>query len=109
MNLPFFTIIIPVFNSEKTIDIAIGSVLNQQYTSYEVLIIDGLSKDNTLEKVRSYNDARIKIHSEKDSGIYDAMNKGIAKATGTWLMFLGSDDELHDNNVLADIHDAIDK
>lgn len=107
MELPFFTIIIPVFNSEKTIDMAIGSILNQVYRSFEVLIIDGLSTDETVKKVQAYNDSRIKVHSEKDKGIYDAMNKGIALAKGTWLMFLGSDDQLFDNLVLNDIHAAI--
>lgn len=109
MDKPFFSIIIPAYNSEKTIDVAIGSILKQQYNAYEVLVIDGLSKDKTLEKVRSYNDARLKIHSEKDNGIYDAMNKGVALASGTWLMFLGSDDELYDSNVLGDVYTAINK
>lgn len=65
--------------------------------------MDGVSNDETLDIVESYNDKRIHIYSEKDSGIYDAMNKGVDKAKGEWLYFIGSDDKLYNNTVLETI------
>ena len=98
--MPKLSIIIPTFNSEKVLPAAIESVIKQSFTDFELLIIDGLSIDNTLTIAKSYDDSRIKIVSEKDNGIYDAMNKGIVMANGEWLYFLGSDDTLFDNEVL---------
>ncbi len=98
--MPKVSIIIPSFNSEKVLAAAIESVLNQSFNDFELLIIDGLSTDNTLNIAKSYVDNRIIIISEKDKGIYDAMNKGVALANGLWLYFLGSDDILLDSNVL---------
>lgn len=103
----FFSIVIPTYNSSQTLGECIKSLINQNYTNFEILIIDGLSNDKTLEIANSFNDNRIKIYSEKDSGIYDAMNKGIAKSIGEWLIFLGSDDSLHDNFVLNKINIAL--
>lgn len=102
-NNPKLSIIIPTFNSEKVLAAAINSVVSQSFTDFELLIIDGLSTDNTLAIARSYADSRIKIISEKDKGIYDAMNKGIERASGEWLYFLGSDDVLFDNEVLSKV------
>jgi glycosyltransferase involved in cell wall biosynthesis len=65
--------------------------------------MDGLSQDNTVNLVKKYNDSRIRIYSEKDLGIYDAMNKGVKIALGKWLYFLGSDDALFDRDVLMKI------
>lgn len=97
------SIIIPTFNSSQTLQKALDSIICQTFTDWEVLIMDGVSKDNTLEIARSYNDTRIRIYSEPDKGIYDAMNKGIKKANGEWLYFLGSDDWLLNNNVLHNV------
>ena len=72
----------------------------QTFTDFEVLIIDGVSKDNTLFIASKFNDPRIKIMSEPDEGIYDAMNKGIKQAKGEWLYFFGSDDTIYDISVL---------
>jgi len=90
------SIVIPTFNAEVTIKNAIESVLNQTYKNIELVIVDGLSSDNTLEIVKQYSsvDNRIKYISEPDSGIYDAMNKGWKMASGEWIHFLGADDEL---------------
>ncbi|WP_316786271.1 glycosyltransferase family 2 protein [Pedobacter frigiditerrae] len=98
-----FSIIIPTFNSAAVVAGAIESILKQSFSEYEVLIIDGKSNDTTVDIANSYNDDRIKVFSEKDNGIYDAMNKGVSYATGKWLLFLGSDDELHDEQVLSEI------
>lgn len=101
--MPKLSIIIPTFNSEKVLEAAIQSVLNQSFTDFELLIIDGISTDNTVKVARNYTDSRIKIVSEKDKGIYDAMNKGTAMASGKWLYFLGSDDVFFDNHVLQNL------
>jgi len=94
------SIIIPTFNSAKTLKRALDSIVSQSYSDWEVLIMDGVSKDETINIAKSYNDDRIRIYSEPDKGIYDAMNKGIKKSRGEWLYFLGSDDWLYDDNVL---------
>ena len=92
------TIITICFNSEAVIKKTIESVLNQTYTDIEYIIIDGASKDKTVEIAESYKDAfaekgiDYKIFSEPDKGIYDAMNKGIAKATGELVGLINSGD-----------------
>lgn len=98
-----FSIIIPTYNSESVIRNALNSVIGQTFVDFEILIMDGCSTDRTLAIASSFNDERIKIFSEKDKGIYDAMNKGIKLARGKWLYFLGSDDTLFDRNVLKDV------
>ena len=97
------SIIIPTFNSASVLSKALDSIVGQTFTDWEVLIMDGVSNDDTLKVAQSYNDSRIRIYSEPDKGIYDAMNKGIKKAQGEWLYFLGSDDWLLNENVLDDI------
>jgi glycosyltransferase involved in cell wall biosynthesis len=104
---PFFSIIIPTHNSAPVLGRAINSILCQRFTDFEVLVVDGLSTDDTTKVARSFTDARISIISEKDNGIYDAMNKGIARSTGKWMYFMGSDDQLHDPKILQHIHDVI--
>lgn len=94
------SIVIPTFNSATVISRALESIICQTYRDWEVLVIDGVSKDNTLEIVQSYHDDRIKVFAEPDKGIYDAMNKGILKANTEWLYFLGSDDYLLGSDVL---------
>lgn len=89
------TVITPCFNSEKTIQRTIESVLHQTYQEIEYLIIDGASTDNTLQIARSYESAfhgRMHIFSEKDEGIYYAMNKGIGMANGELVGIVNSDD-----------------
>jgi len=98
-----FSIITVCKNSEKTIEKTILSVINQTYTDYEFIIVDGVSDDNTLQITEKYRANISKIISEPDSGLYDAMNKGIKLAQGDYLLFLNSDDELYDNNTLAKV------
>lgn len=99
------SIIIPTYNSQETLENTLISVINQSFQNWELLIIDGLSNDNTLLVAQKYSkkDSRIKIYSEADKGIYDAMNKGIRMAKGEWLYFLGSDDVLYHSKVLEEI------
>lgn len=94
------SIITVCYNSENTIEDTIKSVLNQTYKDFEYIIIDGNSKDSTLNIINKYtNDNRIKVVSEKDNGLYDAMNKGIILATGDLIATINSDDVLYDKNV----------
>ena len=102
MNGPKVTIITPSYNSDKDIEACIHSVAKQSYTNKEHLIIDNLSEDGTLDIVRKYSALYPHIHliTEKDNGIYDAMNKGIALSSGSVIGILNSDDLYYDSNVL---------
>jgi glycosyltransferase involved in cell wall biosynthesis len=86
------SIITVSYNSASTIDDTIRSVLSQSYGDLEYIVVDGLSTDGTVERVRSYGSRIHTFISEKDGGIYDAMNKGISLATGDAVAFLNSDD-----------------
>ena len=92
---PKISIITVCYNSEKTIERTISSVITQSYRNYEYIIIDGLSSDKTIYIVKKYSeDNNIFFISEKDNGIYNAMNKGISFATGDIICLLNSDDWL---------------
>ncbi|MEI8389452.1 MAG: glycosyltransferase family 2 protein [bacterium] len=95
-----FSIITVCKNSEKSIENAILSVINQTYKNFEYIIIDGVSTDNTLNIVNKYSDKISTIISEPDNGLYDAMNSGIKHATGDYLFFLNSDDQFLHENIL---------
>jgi glycosyltransferase involved in cell wall biosynthesis len=97
------SIITVVFNGEATIENTIQSVLNQSYSSIEYIIIDGKSKDGTLEIIKRYQDQISVFISEPDKGLYDAMNKGLDNATGEYVLFLNSGDVLHSKDVLKKI------
>lgn len=94
---PLISVITVVYNNENTILDAVYSVLNQSYKNIEYIIIDGKSSDNTLKKIEPLKDKISKIISEQDSGIYDAMNKGINISSGDIVGFLNSDDMFYDN------------
>ena len=91
---PKISIITIAYNSEKTIEQTIKSVISQSYPHKEYIIVDGLSTDNTLNIVNSYANQIDCIISETDKGISDAFNKGINKATGDLIVLINSDDEL---------------
>lgn len=99
---PLLSIITVCYNAEKSIAATMETVLNQSYRNFEYLIIDGASTDNTLSIARQYPDERIRLLSEPDKGIYDAMNKAIAMAKGDWLYFMNAGDTFHDAQVLED-------
>ena len=103
------SIITVCYNSEKTIKDTIESVLKQTYKNFEYLIIDGKSSDDTINIINNYNDPRIKLISEKDNGIYDAMNKGIKLASGDIIATLNSDDILANENIFKTVIDNFDK
>ena len=93
-NIPLISIITVSYNAVKTIEDTIVSVLGQTYSNIEYIIIDGGSTDGTLDIIKKYEDKITYWVSEPDKGIYDAMNKGILKATGDYLFFLGADDKI---------------
>jgi glycosyltransferase involved in cell wall biosynthesis len=100
------SIITVVFNGKTTIENTIQSVVSQSYTNIEYIIIDGNSKDGTSEIIKRYQDQIAIWISEPDKGLYDAMNKGLDKATGEYILFLNSGDVFHSNDVLKQIFSA---
>jgi glycosyltransferase involved in cell wall biosynthesis len=99
------SIITVVYNNKRTIKDAINSVLNQTYSNIEYIIIDGNSTDGTMDIVLEFSGRISKVISEKDSGIYDAMNKGIDLATGDVIGILNSDDMYNSLDTLQYIMD----
>ena len=102
-NCPKVSIITVTLNCELTIRETVESVLKQSYKNIEHIIVDGLSSDKTLDIVEEYRPqycGRLKIISEQDSGIYDAMNKGVKLSSGVYVYFLNSGDYFYDQNVL---------
>ena len=97
------SIITITYNSAATVEDTLKSVVDQDYPNIEYLIIDGKSKDNTLQIVDKYKDKITKVVSEKDKGLYDALNKGIALASGDIVGMLHSDDLYATNQVISDI------
>ncbi|MEL5892855.1 glycosyltransferase family 2 protein [Bacteroides sp. GD17] len=100
------TIITVTFDSDKTLSDTIQSVLAQTYQDIEYIIIDGLSKDKTMDIVKKYKptfNGRLKWISERDQGLYDAMNKGIHMATGDIVGIINSDDFYHRADIVTKV------
>lgn len=103
---PLVSIVTVTFNSGETVTDTINSVLGQTYENFEHVIVDGGSTDGTVDLIQKFEGSyrgRLKWTSGPDDGIYDAMNKGVALATGDIVGVLNSDDLYADSNVLADI------
>lgn len=103
MKYPLVSVITIVYNNVRDIEYTIKSVLEQTYKNIEYIIVDGASTDGTLDVIKTYKDRISKVISEKDNGIYDAMNKGLMAATGDYVLFLNSGDELFDLNTIQQI------
>jgi glycosyltransferase involved in cell wall biosynthesis len=103
------SIITVCFNAEKTIEETIKSVLSQTYKNIEYIIVDGKSTDSTLKIVGKYKKKISKIVSEKDKGLYDAMNKGVRKASGEIIYFLNADDVLVDKHVIREVMEEFER
>ena len=99
------SIIVVCFNSAKTIKRSIESIIGQDNQDYEIIFIDGGSTDGTLDIIASYEVPK-SVYSEKDEGIYDAMNKGLSVANGEYLLYLNSDDYFTDSSALGYIQKA---
>ena len=93
------------YNCEKTIEKTIKSVLEQKYNDIEYIIIDGGSQDDTLAIIKKYSDKITKLVSERDKGIYDAINKGIELSKGEVIALLHGNDIFFDDNVLSKVAD----
>lgn len=100
-SIPFFTIIIAVFNAEKTIQKCINSFALQSYKYKQLIIIDGNSTDNTKMLLQKNSENIDFWISEPDTGIYNAWNKGLLHSKGNWICFLGADDYFYNENVLS--------
>lgn len=100
---PKFSIITVTYNAEAVLDDTIQSVVAQTYKEIEYIIVDGGSKDKTLEIAKRYAEKLSVIISEPDKGLYDAMNKGIRLATGDYVCFLNAGDQLHEDETLFQI------
>ena len=96
---PLISIITVVLNDENNIEKTILSILNQKYKNVEYIIIDGASKDNTVEIIKKYSKQISYWQSEKDEGIYDAFNKGLEKANGDLIGFVNSGDLLTEKSL----------
>jgi glycosyltransferase involved in cell wall biosynthesis len=97
------SVIIPCFNARNTLLRAIISVQNQTFSSVELIVIDGKSTDGSVEVINTLEKKPDYFISEKDRGVYDAINKGLEKATGNWIYILGADDYLLNKNVLSEL------
>ncbi len=107
--MPKITVATVCYNSEDTIENTIRSVLYQTYSEIEYLIIDGASKDNTIDIVNKYStDPRMKVICEPDDGLYYAMNKAADNAAGDYIIYMNSGDIFADNDVLQNIADHLD-
>ena len=102
-NRPLISIITVVFNCEKYLEETIKSVINQTYDNIEYIIIDGGSSDGTLDIIKKYEDKITYWVSEKDGGIYDAMNKGIELSHGEWINFMNGGDIFFNKTVIEDV------
>lgn len=104
---PLFSIITVTFNAEDTVGATLASVRSQTCTLYEHLIIDGASTDSTLALCRDGATERQRLFSEPDRGLYDAMNKGIVRSAGKYLIFLNAGDTFHSSSTLQKIANTI--
>ncbi len=104
---PKFSVITVCYNAEATLEDTIQSVISQTYHHVEYIIVDGASKDRTMDIVNRYRDRIAVVVSEPDQGLYDAMNKGIRLATGDYLCFLNAGDSFHEDDTLQQMVHSI--
>jgi len=97
---PLLSVITVVYNNARDIERTLQSVINQSYPHIEYIIVDGGSYDGTVELIQQYQERITRFVSEPDRGIYDAMNKGLAMATGDYVLFMNSGDEIYDNSTV---------
>ncbi|MDB5128404.1 glycosyltransferase family 2 protein [Mucilaginibacter sp.] len=100
---PVLSVITIVYNNARDIERTLLSVLNQTYDAIEYIVVDGASNDGTLEIIKRHEGHIAKLISEKDKGIYDAMNKGLSLATGDYVIFMNSGDEFYAPDTVAKV------
>ena len=104
---PKFSVITVTYNAEKVLEDTLQSVISQTYRHVEYIIVDGASKDGTIKIIDKYRERIHTVVSEPDKGLYDAMNKGIALATGNYLCFLNAGDSFHEDDTLQQMVHSI--
>ena len=109
MNKPLVSVIIPAYNAEKYLSETIESVINQTYKNIEHIVIDGVSTDGTLDVINKYTDSITHFVSEPDTGIYNAMNKGLKYVTGDIVYFLNATDSLYDEKIFEKVVNEFEK
>lgn len=92
---PLISIVTVTYNAGETLLPTLESVNSQEFTDFEHIIVDGASKDNTIEIASKFSSSRLRIISEPDKGLYDAMNKGLRLARGQYILFLNAGDSFH--------------
>lgn len=100
------SILVVCLNPGEKIITTLDSIKAQSFKDYEVIVKDGISRDGTIERLNNYEGLNINVISQKDSGIYDAMNQAVSYASGKYVYFLNCGDSLYDSEVLAKIADA---
>lgn len=109
MSKPFLSVILPTYNRKYCVGRMINSVLKQNFTDFELIIVDDGSSDNTAEMIEEkYNDCRIKLIKKENGGVSSARNAGISVAVGEWITFVDSDDYLLDG-FFEDIYQTLQK
>ncbi|BDD03436.1 glycosyltransferase family 2 protein [Aureibacter tunicatorum] len=106
LNIPKVSVVTIVYNNVNLIERTLRSVTGQTYSNIEYVVIDGASSDGTLEIIKKYSDRIATIVSEPDKGIYDAMNKGLNKATGDYIIFMNSGDSFSALDVVEKVFDS---
>lgn len=106
-SLPRLSIIIATYNAEQVLGRCLQSIASQSSRDWEVIVIDGGSKDGTVGIIQSHAQHIAYWHSRPDAGIYDAWNQALSHATGDYICFLGADDALHSPDALANVFTAI--
>ena len=104
---PKFSVITVTYNAEKVLEDTLQSGISQTYRHVEYIIVDGASKDGTIKIIDKYRERIHTVVSEPDKGLYDAMNKGIALATGNYLCFLNAGDSFHEDDTLQQMVHSI--
>ncbi|MCT7530915.1 glycosyltransferase family 2 protein [Aliarcobacter cryaerophilus] len=109
INLPKVTVVTVTYNAEEYLEQTIKSVIKQDYPNIEYIIIDGASSDRTVRIIKEYQKYISYWTSEPDSGIYDAMNKGIDIATGEWINFMNAGDSFVEFSTISNVINNLDK
>jgi glycosyltransferase involved in cell wall biosynthesis len=107
MSKPLISIIITILNGEKTLDGCLQSIVGQKFTDYELVIVDGGSRDRTLSIINESKIANKTVQVSPGLGLYAGLNAGIDLAKGQWLYFMGCDDELYDSDTLQKVASVI--
>ena len=105
---PKVSVVTVVYNGEAEIDQTVQSVLTQNYANIEYVVIDGASSDGTMKRLEQHRDRLAALVSEKDKGIYDAMNKGVAASSGDWIVFLNCGDRFFSDDALSIFNQTLD-